>query len=156
MTIGEFQEPVSNVPAGLIVPWYGDGGSVPPGWVLCDGNNGTPNLEGRHPKCVPDSSTDPGGRGGAGSRSLSVSELPSHNHSSSTSNDGSHSHVFTTEDTTSLRSGGIFNSTLGGPNSITTSDSGSHSHSVNIGTTGGDGSYNNEPEYVIVNFIQKV
>ncbi|WP_176692883.1 tail fiber protein [Photorhabdus luminescens] len=31
------------IPAGTIVPFYSSG-SVPNGWVLCDGRNGTPNL----------------------------------------------------------------------------------------------------------------
>ena len=31
---------------GMIVPFYGTAGSVPAGWALCDGTNGTPNLDG--------------------------------------------------------------------------------------------------------------
>ncbi|EQB98820.1 hypothetical protein [Photorhabdus temperata] len=31
------------IPSGTIVPFYGSG-SLPNGWVWCDGNNGTPNL----------------------------------------------------------------------------------------------------------------
>ncbi|PQQ32592.1 hypothetical protein C6H64_02555 [Photorhabdus luminescens] len=33
------------IPSGTIVPFYSNG-SVPNGWVLCDGRNGTPNLNG--------------------------------------------------------------------------------------------------------------
>jgi hypothetical protein len=29
--------------------WYGDIASIPAGWVLCDGTNGTPDLRGRVP-----------------------------------------------------------------------------------------------------------
>lgn len=32
---------------GEIRPYYGDPGAYPPGWHLCDGTNGTPNLVGR-------------------------------------------------------------------------------------------------------------
>ncbi len=30
--------------AGMIILWSGSTGSIPAGWVICDGNNGTPDL----------------------------------------------------------------------------------------------------------------
>lgn len=33
-----------TIPAGLISLWSGSTGSVPSGWYLCDGTNGTPDL----------------------------------------------------------------------------------------------------------------
>lgn len=33
------------IPSGLIAIWQGALIDIPAGWVLCDGNNGTPNLE---------------------------------------------------------------------------------------------------------------
>lgn len=33
-----------NVPSGVILLWSGSVASIPTGWVLCDGNNGTPDL----------------------------------------------------------------------------------------------------------------
>lgn len=35
---------LSIVPAGVILAWSGDIGSIPEGWVLCDGTDGTPDL----------------------------------------------------------------------------------------------------------------
>lgn len=35
---------IQLLPAGIIVQWSGTIGSIPAGWVLCDGQNGTPNL----------------------------------------------------------------------------------------------------------------
>ena len=35
---------INSVPAGVIVMWSGSIATIPSGWVLCDGNNGTPNL----------------------------------------------------------------------------------------------------------------
>jgi hypothetical protein len=32
------------IPTGIISLWYGSIGSVPTGWYLCDGTNGTPDL----------------------------------------------------------------------------------------------------------------
>ena len=33
-----------TIPPGLIAIWSGSTGSIPSGWTLCDGSNGTPNL----------------------------------------------------------------------------------------------------------------
>lgn len=33
-----------DVPSGIILIWSGAILDIPVGWVLCDGNNGTPNL----------------------------------------------------------------------------------------------------------------
>ncbi len=35
------------LPAGSILLWSGSQASIPSGWVLCDGNNSTPDLRGR-------------------------------------------------------------------------------------------------------------
>lgn len=37
----------SAIPAGVIVMWSGSAASIPSGWRLCDGTNGTPDLRGR-------------------------------------------------------------------------------------------------------------
>jgi len=37
---------------GIIVLWYGSIASIPLGWLLCDGNNGTPDLRDRFPLAV--------------------------------------------------------------------------------------------------------
>lgn len=36
-----------DLPIGSIVPWSGSIGSIPSGWSLCDGTNGTPDLRDR-------------------------------------------------------------------------------------------------------------
>lgn len=36
-----------SFPEGTILPYTGDLAKIPRGWVLCDGNNGTPDLRGR-------------------------------------------------------------------------------------------------------------
>jgi len=35
------------VPAGGIIMWSGSTASIPSGWAICDGNNGTPDLRNR-------------------------------------------------------------------------------------------------------------
>lgn len=42
---GPLPEPQSvSLPRGMIVLWSGTASDIPNGWVLCDGDNGTPNL----------------------------------------------------------------------------------------------------------------
>ena len=36
---------VPGVPVGGIIMWSGATNNIPSGWALCDGNNGTPNLQ---------------------------------------------------------------------------------------------------------------
>jgi hypothetical protein len=38
---------ISSVPSGLICMWKGSIATIPSGWYLCDGNNGTPDLRNR-------------------------------------------------------------------------------------------------------------
>ena len=38
---------VPGVPVGGIIMWSGATNNIPSGWALCDGNNGTPNLQDR-------------------------------------------------------------------------------------------------------------
>ena len=35
---------VSGIPSGFIGMWSGATDTIPSGWVLCDGNNSTPDL----------------------------------------------------------------------------------------------------------------
>ena len=37
----------TNTPAGVIMMWSGSVATIPTGWLLCDGNNSTPDLRGR-------------------------------------------------------------------------------------------------------------
>jgi microcystin-dependent protein len=42
-----YVDTVSFVPRGMINLWYGSIATIPAGWALCDGANGTPNLRDR-------------------------------------------------------------------------------------------------------------
>lgn len=54
----------SGVPSGVICMWHGLISNIPSGWVICDGNNGTPNLLGRFVEGVATAATNPGTTGG--------------------------------------------------------------------------------------------
>lgn len=36
-----------EIPSNVIAIWSGSIGTIPAGWVICDGNNGTPDLRDR-------------------------------------------------------------------------------------------------------------
>ena len=46
-TLSKQIEAINGAPKGIIVMWSGYYDYIPSGWVLCDGNNGTPDLTGR-------------------------------------------------------------------------------------------------------------
>jgi hypothetical protein len=68
------------VPTGAILMWHGALADIPTGWVLCDGNNGTPNLIAKFVRGINTSSTNPSATGGSDTVTLSVDEIPSHTH----------------------------------------------------------------------------
>lgn len=147
-----------SAPSGTIFIWGNPLSEIPAGWVLCDGNNGTPNLLGKFLRGAP-SGTDPGATGGENSKTLTSSQLPSHGHSfdTSTSSDGSHSHSWS-----------VPNFILGSSNSDadglpyasdsytrTSNSGGAHSHTVSSTSTGGGQSFDNQPEHMEVAYIMK-
>ena len=78
-------EDVLTVFKGIIVMWSGSQSNIPSGWVLCDGNNGTPDLRNRF--IVGAGSTyDVNSTGGEATHTLSVAEMPSHSHKLTPSN----------------------------------------------------------------------
>lgn len=82
------------MPIGAILIWSGSHASIPEGWKLCDGQNGTPNLSGRF--VVGYSSTDSDFNlvnkvGGGKNVTLQANNLPNHTHEV---NDPGHIHDF--------------------------------------------------------------
>jgi microcystin-dependent protein len=76
-----------SIPSGVIVMWSGSIASIPSGWVLCNGTNGTPDLRerfivgagGNNPG-VPGSGYAVGATGGEVTHTLTIAEMPSHTH----------------------------------------------------------------------------
>tara|TARA_R100001460_G_scaffold90148_1_gene131737 strand:+ start:12487 stop:13347 length:861 start_codon:yes stop_codon:yes gene_type:complete len=71
--------------SGMIIIWSGAANAIPSGFVLCDGNNSTPDLRGRfvvghHPS---NGDYDVNDTGGAESVTLTVNQMPTHNHPTS-------------------------------------------------------------------------
>lgn len=128
------------VPAGLISMWSGSIASIPSGWVLCDGSNGTPDMRSRFVAGAADSN-DLGAVVGASSITLSSNQLPSHTHSGVLVSGGAHAHSGSTASAGSHTHGG------GGIH-----DAGWHGHSLTYGGYGNargrpGGQYNSYPRF---------
>jgi len=67
------------VPVGGIIMWSGSVATIPTGWALCNGQNGTPDLRDRF--IVGAGTTyNPGNIGGLSAVQLTIDEMPKHNH----------------------------------------------------------------------------
>tara|TARA_B100000927_G_C16387849_1_gene438105 strand:+ start:126 stop:953 length:828 start_codon:yes stop_codon:yes gene_type:complete len=70
------------VPSGGIIIWSGAANAIPSGWVLCNGQNSTPDLRDRFVVGAGSgSSYSVGNTGGANSVTLTTNQIPSHTHS---------------------------------------------------------------------------
>jgi len=88
---GQFSVSVpSAFVSGMIILWSGNTGNIPTGFVLCDGNNGTPNLTDRFVVGA-GAAYSPGATGGNDSQTLALNQIPSHSHTIN-----NHTHSFTT------------------------------------------------------------
>ena len=149
------------IPTGLISLWSGSIGSIPSGWVLCDGNNSTPNLTDRFIVGAGNNYAVAGQGGSADSI------VVSHTHSTTVSlaadSGGTHKHTYKTY--------GLGNDGLTG-NANTNSDwgyaqtgnppntaEGAHSHTVSgtvtNASTGVSGTNANLPPYYALAYIMK-
>lgn len=144
----------SYLPVGSIILWYGSVGSIPAGWRLCDGGNGTPNLSNR--MVVSQGSLF--GVGATGG--LFDSTLPSHTHNISIGDPG-HGH--------SLNGDRIWGQARSGSGTLSAGFVGgspvSYIDGINNNTTGISASadwqgvspsWNNMPPYYALCYIMKV
>ena len=77
----------ATIPAGLISMWSGSIGSIPSGWYLCDGSNGTPNLTDRF-VIGAGSTYAVNGTGGVSSVTLITGNMPAHTHTATVTDSG--------------------------------------------------------------------
>jgi hypothetical protein len=78
----------NNLPVGAIILWSETLASIPGGYALCNGSNGTPDLQDKLSLGVTDGE-DPGATGGALSHNHTYSMVPNHTHGNT---DPSHRH----------------------------------------------------------------
>ena len=133
---------INSVPSGGIIMWSGSIASIPSGWYLCNGSNGTPDLRDRF--VVGAGNTYAVGATGGSKDAIVVA----HSHSI---NDPGHNH--------SVPSGGAVSSTIryetSGTsffNSQITSTSGT---GISVNSTGSSGTNANLPPYYALCYIMK-
>lgn len=76
---GEVGDGPRIIPYGVIVMWSGEVATIPQGWALCNGANGTPDLRDRFIVGA-GSKYAVGNKGGADSVTLTVNQIPAHTH----------------------------------------------------------------------------
>lgn len=155
--IGATPPPATPIPAGGIFLWSGSIGSIPAGYVLCNGSNGTPDLRDRF--IVGAGSTYAVDATGGSANAIVVS----HTHtatSTSTVTDPQHNHSSPTNSVTGPgnNGGGRFIGGDSGGGNVTTT---SVSTGITVGTTttvataGTSGTNANLPPYYALCYIMK-
>jgi hypothetical protein len=150
----------SSIPSGVIVMWSGSTASIPAGWALCNGLNGTPDLRNRF-VIGAGSAYNPGTLGGAATHAhtitvsphvLTLNQIPSHSHpvndpghahSGSTSASGDHEHIqrvnaydWDTSTATHSNVGGAAQQNFLRNSTVTTAPAGNHAHTLFINGAG--------------------
>ena len=167
---------IESFVTGMIILWSGAANAIPTGFVLCDGNNSTPDLRGRF---IVGASASGGygvdATGGSNEVTLSTSQLPTHNHSISVS--GTTSNKSLTGDITKISecynvaggATGVFTKKGTGNSPVTGASSNSptagvdfdasHDHTFTASGTSGDAgsgsAIENRPPYYALCYIMK-
>ena len=167
----------NGVPVGAIVMWSGAISSIPTGWALCNGTNGTPNLQDRF--IIGASTNYAVGTTGGSKDAIVVSHTHTqvahnhtdsgHTHSAYADTQGAHNHTYLSPTIRSNLAGNTPSVVYNGQADYT-SVSGSHSHNISIGygsanissvapvinSTGSDGTNANLPPYYALAYIMKL
>lgn len=133
--------------------WSGSIGSIPSGWALCNGSNGTPDLRDRFVVCAG------GGYAVAATGGQTDTTLVAHTHTATSSvTDPGHYHL--QQGGVAVQSGGT-NVQAGNnqPNVTTTSGTNSATTGITVGTTisssGSPATNGNLPPYYALAYIMK-
>jgi len=142
----------NTVPSGLIAIWSGSTGSIPSGWLLCNGSNGTPDL--RNSFVLGAGNTYAVGATGGSTDAIVVS----HTHTaSSVVTDPSHTHTVTNSVFQSI--GGGSGGAGGGTLTAASLSINSATTGITVATTnasaGVSGSGANMPPYYALAYIMK-
>jgi hypothetical protein len=141
---------ISTFASGMILLWSGSVGSVPSGWVLCDGSNSTPDLRDRF--IVGAGSTYAVNATGGSANAIVVS----HTHTATVTDSG-HTHSVTgwLGGASPGSGGGADPGQRLSSNTSVTSASNTTGITVGISTTGSSGTNANLPPYYALAYIMK-
>ncbi len=158
----------NGIPSGLIALWSGSVASVPSGWYLCNGSNGTPDLRDRF--VVGAGSTYAVAATGGSANATVVS----HTHTGTTGSNGAHQHFtssditgatsFVTASTYTAKQGSVagyaysdyaLTATSTAPTLGLTSNVADHNHTFTTDSAGSSGTNANLPPYYALAYIMK-
>lgn len=131
-TVTELATTGASLPSGLIAIWKGSTSTIPTGLVLCNGQNGTPDLRDKFVLGA-GNSYSVGSTGGEKTHTLTVDEMPSYAHS-----------VRYGESSVTAGSGSSSTSAV------------RYSYNNTSGSTGGGSAHNNMPPYYALCYIMKM
>lgn len=145
---------VSPAPAEqyMVVPFVGDVGSIPDGWYLCDGTNGTPDMRERF---ILGDSGEARTTGGASTHVHVLSTEGSHNHDGYMASGVTHTHIVN-----EFYAGNIAIANTGTRYIFGDSSDGVHNHTIS-GSAGGTHAHGGLvagttiPPYYVVAYIMK-
>lgn len=122
-----------NAPIGSIIPWHGTEDTIPEGWHVCDGNDGTYDLRGKF--MLGASDVHPVGEtGGSEEVTLTVEQMPKHDHKYT-----------------------LCYKNTGSYTALSQKSNGGDGFNYNItGIAGGSEAHSNMPPYLALIFIQKI
>lgn len=134
-----------TVPIGVIILWSGSVASIPSGWQLCDGTNGTPDLRGKF--VVGAGNTYAVGANGSGGGTVNLTHTHTTNAVTSDANSSSFSHAHSQGNTgyesshTHTVSGSITGSTfpIGGVSSTDNVNKAVYTHGHSVSGSVGSG-----------------
>lgn len=153
---------LNAIPKGVIVMWSGTLATIPAGWALCDGNNGTPNLKDRFVVGAGNEYQPNSPPGGEKTHVLTINEMPTHTHIQD-------NHVHD-RNTLSTGQSGRYNK-VGAPDQITSPSTNLHfidelqvpgtgqytyPTTATNQYTGGGAAHNNMPPYYALAYIMKL
>ena len=126
---------VDGFVTGMIILWSGAANAIPTGFVLCDGNNSTPNLSGRFVVGYDASNSDydVNDTGGSESVTLTLNQIPAHTHNINLA----------------------VRSFYQEPRNFGVGTDGSANNSEDTGSAGGGQSHENRPPYYALCYIMK-
>ena len=157
--IGATPPAATPIPSGGIFLWSGSIGSIPAGYVLCNGSNGTPDLRDRF--VVGAGSTYSVDATGGSANAIVVT----HTHTASTASNGTHNHdvIGTKSDGYTVYGADKFYTVSSSPpsqyvdalKSTGILSAGAHNHSVTVDSAGNSGTNANLPPYYALCYIMK-
>jgi len=138
---------------GMVMIWYGSINTVPTGWAVCDGTNGTPNLKNKFVI------------GAGGTYGVNIpggyadAQLPTHTHAGSTNSAGAHAHSTLNGYTGEYGNGAVAPGVTGPLFTSTmdkTSTEGAHTHTVTVNAAGASATNKNLPPFLALFYIMKI